>query len=119
MRLYLSGNVYRLSITVREINLEIGHGGLCLEDTQRWTIITSNLLDLNNKLHDRSYKLLVLAPLLGNAEFSPQYYPKFMNNLAFSVNGVQIGLAECALIFLFLFVVFLVIRNMTLAKEEE
>jgi len=42
-----------------------------------------------------------------------------MNNLAFSVNGVQIGLAECALIVLFLFVVFLIIRNMTLDKEAE
>ena len=42
-----------------------------------------------------------------------------MNNLAFSVNGVQIGLAECALLVLFLFVVFLIIRNMTLDKEAE
>jgi len=40
-----------------------------------------------------------------------------MTNLAFSINGVQIGLAECALIFLFLFVIFLVIRNMTIDHE--
>jgi len=42
-----------------------------------------------------------------------------MNNLAFSVNGVQIGLAECTLILLFLFVIFLIIRNMTLDQKGE
>lgn len=42
-----------------------------------------------------------------------------MTNLNFMINGVRIGLAEVALIFLFLFVIFLVIRNLTMDKIDQ
>jgi SNF family Na+-dependent transporter len=67
---------------------------------------------------DGNFESPDLAPLLGISHHAPLLQlQQHMINIAFNVSGVQIGVAECALILLFLFVIFLLIRNMTLDQE--
>ena len=52
MRLNTARDVNRLAVTIREINLIVGHDCLCLEGKQRWTFNIAQLLIINKNVKE-------------------------------------------------------------------